>query len=147
MVARRAICAAIAAAGALAAASPAGATTFCVASQPCVDAGGIAQPDLDGALADSAAAFGTDRIEIGPGSFYTSTGWTYDTTSSQNAVNIVGAGMGQTQLVRYDAASNTYALKLTGKPDSSVSDVATVRASDAEGRLSSKRTVTFRIVR
>jgi hypothetical protein len=131
MVARRSICALAVAMGFLAAASSADAATYCVANQPCVDAGGIDKPDIDGALSAAAVAFGTDRIEIGPGTFYTSTGWAYDTAAQQNAVHIVGAGAGQTQLFRYDEAANTYALKLTGKPDSSVSDLSVIHAASS----------------
>jgi hypothetical protein len=78
-------------AGALAAAGPADAATFCVGKAECP--GGTAVSSVDEAIDKTKASPGADRVEIGAGTFEAGTG-----TPAGDPIEIVGAGRDQTVL-------------------------------------------------
>ena len=107
--------------------SIASATDYCVANQACVDAGGVPENDIQSALnAAKNVTFGNDRVLIGEGDFTTPSTYYYDTASSLNTVQIIGAGRDKTRLHSTTTTPFSTTLSLTGQSKSSVSDLTVV---------------------
>jgi hypothetical protein len=106
------------AAGALALADPASAAskTYCVEKPECA---GIDRATFQAALNSAKAHGGRDRIELGPATFLSHTGFNYS-ASAPNTVEIVGMGADATRLRTDPVASDAATLVLHG---GSVSDL------------------------
>jgi hypothetical protein len=111
---------AAAAATALVTAGAASADTYCVEQPSC---SGTVQPDVQAALTAAAVSPVPDRIEVGPGSFYTVDGFIYLGAGPDNAVELVGAGRDQTELRGGNGMNDRPTLLLTGSAPAKVSDL------------------------
>src|SRR4051812_48997608 len=104
------------------------ASTYCVSKPECVAAGGLGVQNLGTAL--GAAEFlspGRDRVEIGPGDFTAGAGgFSYNTQSQGEGVDIVGSGRGVTRLLNSSPNSAQVTLRVAGVPESTVSDLSIV---------------------
>src|SRR4051794_31270385 len=111
---------AVAAAAAAALLVPAGASalTYCVEQPACT---GSVQPGLKDALTAAAVSPVPDRIEIGPGSFFSDPGFIYVGAGAANTVDIVGAGTDSTELRGGKALDNRPTLLLQGSAPAHVS--------------------------
>jgi hypothetical protein len=100
MIKRSLLPAAVTVAVALVAPASSSALTYCVNKPSCVTAGGTSSADLDTALSTAEGTGGPDRIEIGPGTYTTTSpsGFHYFTGISGNSVDVVGSGRDATFL-------------------------------------------------
>jgi hypothetical protein len=118
----RALAAAIVvtAAAALTTAGSANALTYCVAKPACA---GTVSPDVQSALTTAAISPVPDRIEVGPGSFYASSGFSYTPVGPMNSLELVGAGRHQTELRGGSDVNKRPALLLDAAAPTKVSDL------------------------
>jgi hypothetical protein len=96
----------------------AGAETYCVEQPACT---GTPKGDVQTALTAAAVSQVPDRIEIGPGSFFSDAGFIYLGAGAANTVDIVGAGTDSTELKGGKALDKRPALLLQGSAPAHVS--------------------------
>src|SRR3954468_658391 len=109
-----------AAAAALGTAGSADALTYCVVKPTCA---GTISPDVQSALTTAAISPVPDRIEIGPGAFYTPSGFIYTPVGPTNSLELVGAGRNKTELRGGSATDKRPALLLEAAAPTKVSDL------------------------
>ncbi len=118
--------------GCLAVVAPAFAGTYCVHQSGSCPAGSTdSGADLQSALDSAAGTSAPDTIDIGPGSYTRSGGFTYD---SANAVDVIGAGRTQTTIRGQDANKAAIKFGPTASPSSSISQLA-VQAAGQQGAI------------
>jgi hypothetical protein len=104
-----------------------------VSKPSCLAAGGTFQPDLQSALNAAQATNQPDRVELGPGSFSTASGFTYSSPIVTNSIQIVGSGRDQTTLRPPASPGSSFTtLSVGSAPNSTVEDLA-VPARDPIG--------------
>lgn len=100
-------------------AAPASATTYCVSDPACVTAGGTTSLDLGTALASASSDPGSDRVEVGVGTFDENgsggSGFLYMTGGP---LQLVGEGPGQTVLKDTAPVLNEPVLQVVGSTTS-----------------------------
>jgi hypothetical protein len=97
------------------------ANLYCVNTASCV--GGMVETDFQQALNDAQVHAGSDSVQVGPGTFDSSFGFSY---SGSDPVEIFGAGTGVTTVSDSGAADGTDALHITGSTASTVSGLTLV---------------------
>src|SRR3954469_20010799 len=101
-------------------AGAADAATYCVKKPSCA---GTDQPDPQTALTKAALSAQADRIEVGPGTFFSDKGFIYLGAGAGNTVELVGAGDDKTELEGGSSVTGRPALALQGSAPATVSNL------------------------